>query len=216
MMVMRPMPGAIDYVREPQPVPMPADDAPETSAEREQDRKGPPPLAPLASSLRSDVRTLHGQSLSDFANRAGFGYIESRQQVAGFLPHAFSQLPVLDGRPQWAVRKVELVSLLKHERPMVYVSENLPNMSELRDAAVRPADAFEQRSLAVLLAGEDLEIESTAARIRMLGAIRAAKQCLECHTVEHGALLGAFSYELRSPSAPDEPDVGEVPAVSPL
>ena len=131
--------------------------------------------------------------------------------MAGFLPHAFSQPLELPRQQQWAVRKVELVSLLKHDKPMVYVSVNLPNMSELPDVPVRPLDAFEHNALASLLASEDLKIESTAQRIRMLGAIRAAKQCLECHTVDQGALLGAFSYELRPTTAPQLPAVKQEP-----
>ena len=39
----------------------------------------------------------------------------------------------------------------------------------------------------------------------MLGAIRAVKQCQECHEVKRGKLLGAFSYELfRDPATPVE------------
>jgi hypothetical protein len=30
----------------------------------------------------------------------------------------------------------------------------------------------------------------------MLGSLRAAKQCLDCHNVQRGELLGAFSYRL--------------------
>jgi hypothetical protein len=30
----------------------------------------------------------------------------------------------------------------------------------------------------------------------MFGAVRAAKQCLKCHFVQRGELLGAFSYVL--------------------
>ena len=33
--------------------------------------------------------------------------------------------------------------------------------------------------------------------LRMLGAIRAANQCVACHAAERGQLLGAFSYTLQ-------------------
>jgi len=33
-------------------------------------------------------------------------------------------------------------------------------------------------------------------RIRMVGSLRAGKDCMECHSVRRGELLGAFSYEL--------------------
>ena len=48
-------------------------------------------------------------------------------------------------------------------------------------------------------------VEATTNRIRMLGSLRASKQCLECHRGHYGALLGAFSYELlRDPRKPTE------------
>ena len=53
-------------------------------------------------------------------------------------------------RPFWAIRTIELVSLLKHPEPMVYLSDHLPRMDELRGARVRPLDAFERESLPAL------------------------------------------------------------------
>ena len=44
--------------------------------------------------------------------------------------------------------------------------------------------------------GDDLALEVHTHRIRMLGALRASKQCVQCHQVPRGELLGAFSYEL--------------------
>ncbi|HVU89715.1 MAG TPA: hypothetical protein VHD36_20465 [Pirellulales bacterium] len=90
--------------------------------------------------------------------------------------------------------RVELVSLLKFSEPRVYVSDYLPAMDELRDAPTRPLDAFEQQGLAALKNGEDIVSEDKPPTIRALGALRALKQCLQCHTVEEGRLLGAFSY----------------------
>src|SRR6185437_1648341 len=95
----------------------------------------------------------------------------------------------------WLTVRVELVSMLKHDRPMVYVSEYLPNMNELREAPVRDLDPFERQALTALLAGDDLAADHDAGRVRALGSLRAANQCLECHQVKRGALLGAFSYE---------------------
>jgi hypothetical protein len=96
---------------------------------------------------------------------------------------------------------LELVSLLKHDVPMVYVSDHLPRMDELEDAKTRSLSPFERKSLARLREGEDLSVDATVNRISMVGALRAAKQCTECHQVKRGELLGAFSYELeRQPS----------------
>jgi hypothetical protein len=70
-------------------------------------------------------------------------------------------------------------------------------MDELRNAPTRSLDSFESESLRALQAGEDLKVQHEKDAIRMLGSIRAAKQCLQCHEVERGDLLGAFSYKLR-------------------
>jgi hypothetical protein len=41
--------------------------------------------------------------------------------------------------------------------------------------------------------------------MRILGAIRARADCLACHNVDSGALLGAFTYTLGLKSAATEP-----------
>jgi hypothetical protein len=89
------------------------------------------------------------------------------------------------------------VSLLKHETPAVYVSKNLPRMDELSAAPTRPLDEFERSALRQLQESEELVVQPDANDLRMLGSLRAARQCTECHSVERGALLGAFTYRLR-------------------
>ena len=85
---------------------------------------------------------------------------------------------------------------MKYDEPVVYLSDYLPKMDELRDAPTRPLDSFEQQALAALRGGEDLMVQDGPDRMRMLGSLRAAKQCRRCHGVERGELLGAFSYRL--------------------
>ncbi len=149
----------------------------------------------------------------NFCARGAFGYFESVDRVAGFIPHQFFQLPELDGpRPQrpypraedynsefdaWRTTQLQLVSLLKQPEPRVYLSPNLPAMSELVNAETRELNAFENESLEKLLAGENLITAATTNTIRMLGALRARHECLECHSVSRGTLLGAFSYVLE-------------------
>jgi hypothetical protein len=181
------------------------------------------------------LETLHETSLFDFINRPGWGYVQDRDRVAGFQPHQFRELPVIptaasaaqrpadtfelasaherhnrdepthDADQNWQVRGVQLVSLLRHNQPMVYVTDELPRMDRLVEVEVRPLDAFEERSLRLLERGQDVSSDSADQnRIRLLGAIRAAEQCLKCHSVERGDLLGAFSYviERTQPSRP--------------
>jgi hypothetical protein len=59
----------------------------------------------------------------------------------------------------------------------------------------RPLDVFETTGVAELRDGKELFIRTRGNAIRMLGALRATEQCLECHTdSKRGDLLGAFSY----------------------
>ncbi len=140
---------------------------------------------------------LHKGSVLDFINPNGWGYFRDLRQVYAFKPHGLSQFP--DTRqPTWKVRRIELVSLLKGHEPGVYLSDHLPNMSELADAKTRPLDAFERESLAQLRDGEDLLQQPAGTQMRLFGAIRAGEKCLKCHEVQRGELLGAFTYELNS------------------
>jgi hypothetical protein len=143
----------------------------------------------------------HLMSVVDFVNHDGFGYFKERRKVAGFQSHRFSRLPWAERN--WTVETVDLVGLLLHDEPVAYVSANLPNMDELRGAPTRTLDVFEGDGLETLRNGEDLVVERTPTRMRMLGSIRAATQCVQCHGCERGDLLGAFSYWLRN----DVPEV---------
>lgn len=59
----------------------------------------------------------------------------------------------------------------------------------------RPLDIFEIAGVAELSQGKQLFVRHKDNVIRMLGALRATEQCLQCHTDnKKGDLLGAFSY----------------------
>jgi hypothetical protein len=143
------------------------------------------------------LEKFHLEGFIDFVNSSGFGYIKDRENVSGFQPHRFSKMPKIETGQRWVIQDLELISLLKHEQPVAYISEHLPRMDELREAKTRPLNAFERDALEVLRRGEDLKVQNAPREIRMLGSIRAVKQCLQCHDVERGDLLGAFSYRLR-------------------
>lgn len=141
---------------------------------------------------------LHTESLSDFVYPEGFGFFKDRRHVAGFRPHQFREYP--EKGKQLNLETVELLGLVVHEYPVVYVSDSLPRMDVLRSAVTRPLDVFESQGLAELRRGETLFLRQLAGRLRMLGAIRAAEQCTSCHDCERGELLGAFSYVLDKSS----------------
>jgi hypothetical protein len=153
-------------------------------------------------------------SVLDFVFPHAWGYFKDRRHVAGFLSHRFSLVPDPNGRsgmhiltPEstnaseredpWKVQTLDLVGLLLHDEPVVYVSDNLPSMDELKDAATRPLDKFETLGLIALHQGEDLFISRDGKNLRMLGGISSTKQCAACHGGERWALLGAFFYTLE-------------------
>lgn len=148
----------------------------------------------------------HLGSQYGFISPPSLGYVKSPDQVSGFLSHQFFRKPDLSSympklppehaKEKWQIRRLQLVGLLKHAKPIAYVSEHLPRMEELREASVRPLDAFERNGLAELRKGKQIVTQATPNRIYMLGALRASKQCTQCHSVKRGGLLGAFSYEL--------------------
>ncbi len=135
------------------------------------------------------------EAILDFVNPAGFGFIKDRGHVAGFDTHRFSQVPAPANR--WEVQALELVSLLLHDEPAVYVSDHLPRMEHRRGQPTRALDRFERFGLGALRQGEDLFIASESEGVRMIGAVRSTAQCLVCHNCQRGDLLGAFSYALR-------------------
>ncbi len=134
-------------------------------------------------------------SILDFVNPRGFGFLKDRRHVAGFEPHRFHEVPASNSR--WQVQTLELVSLLKHDEPAVYVSDSLPRMDRLDGLRTRPLDPFESVGLDTLRGGDDLQTSRGAEGVRMLGAIRSLKRCVACHGGARGDLLGAFSYNLR-------------------
>ena len=154
----------------------------------------------------------HTENYLNFVYPEGFGYIKNRRQVVGFIEHGFGDRRFRNGHPDgpaaakpvghaaeldgnWRISQLELVSLLKFDAPRVYVSKHLPQMKELKNASTRALSEFEADGLIDLQNGEDFAVASEPHRTRVLGSLRAVKQCLECHNVERGQLLGAFSYE---------------------
>jgi hypothetical protein len=151
--------------------------------------------------------TFHLRGEMQFVNTQGFGYIQDREHVAGFQAHQFrgtpywgfgTSFPRQGEQPKetWLLVRLELVSLLKQKEPAVYVATELPRMEELKKGKTRPLSEFEGQALKGLRDGEDVVTEATTNHIRMVGALRASKQCLECHQAQRGDLLGAFSYDL--------------------
>jgi hypothetical protein len=148
----------------------------------------------MPSTLSEPADGLLDASILDFVNERGFGYVKDRRHVAGFEAHRFQRSP--GGVGNLNLQRLELVSLLLHDPPIVYDSAELPRMDRVRETPTRETDRFERYGLESLREGEDLVFSETRDGARLLGAIRSVKQCIDCHGGQRGELLGAFSYVL--------------------
>jgi hypothetical protein len=210
--IMRRIDARSEYIELPPPTPIPFSAPPEYTPVED---SGTATLSDAASVSgaaarmppgEESLRGLHEDGFLDFVNPKGFGVVWDRQRARGFQVHHFRKMPGLAepsaAKERWKVQRLELMSLLAHAGPAVYISDHLPRMDELRDAATRPLSSFETTALWALRSGSDLRLGCSADQIQMLGSIRALKQCMTCHAVERGELLGAFSYTLRRVSSP--------------
>lgn len=152
-----------------------------------------------------DVDRMHRDAILSFAEPERMGFIRSREEVTGFEAHEVTALTDYDSDPasvkNWQVTRLELVSLLRHSEPRVYVSNTMPRMDQLEEVEHRALNDFEKNALPQLNTQTDLVVDIQPDQIRMLGSVRAGKTCLQCHEGERGKLLGAFTYELIPISA---------------
>lgn len=155
----------------------------------------------------------HAEAIVDFSNSGGFGYFVDQDHVVGFQSHGFrdAEWSRLNSGLDQPARLVQfqLVSLLRHDVPRVYESDTLPKMDHLGEAATRPLSSFERQALQQIRGGEDLVSASTKRSLYLMGSLRAAETCAQCHGVTRGTLLGAFSYEWEIEPAAAEPKSDE-------
>ena len=170
---------------------------------------------PMGIPTRPRLQWYYEQDRLEFSESGRNGYAKDIDHVAGFAPHkltskrqirmdqpfgSYDSSTPAPANQNWVLKSLQLVSLLKHERPQVYDSKRLPSMEATGDE-FRDLDAFEREGLEKLFSGDDICIKGRENQVRMLGSLRAIRQCLDCHTVERGDLLGAFTYEfVRSES----------------
>lgn len=146
--------------------------------------------------IEDSLKSLHRYGVEEFANAQDFGFVtKDGKRAAGFLSHRFTK-PVKSD-PRRRLKRFDLVGLLLNPEPVVYVSDKLPRMNELRAAPKRAPDDFETAAIDRLRDGEAVVIRDEPTGTRMVGAIRAAKQCLTCHESRRGELLGAFTYRFE-------------------
>ena len=135
------------------------------------------------------ARNVHYGALHAFREVSGFGF---RRMFVGV-----NERDIAVGSP--AVDRVELVGLLLHDEPCVYVMDEMATPAKVRIAQRRPLDEFEERGLDAVRNGAEL-VWTREAPARMFGALRADSDCLACHPgAKKGELLGAFTYYLDTP-----------------
>jgi hypothetical protein len=142
-----------------------------------------------------------------------FGYVTSGASLD--FTKAYPPTSPLNGR--WKVAKLELVGTMHEPAGTAYDTKKgewawktitAASLAERRAAKAqtpnanhlptRSLDEFENESLATFRDGGNLELRVEGDRLHMVGAIRAMNaSCVNCHKVEKGHLMGAFSYELR-------------------
>lgn len=83
-------------------------------------------------------------------------------------------------------------------------------MDELAGLPTRSLNDFESTALEKLSTEEVVVIEEHEGKTLMLGSVRAAESCLQCHSGPRGRLLGAFSYELVPYQSAPKPETEEV------
>jgi hypothetical protein len=105
-----------------------------------------------------------------------------------------------DGEATWQVRQFNLVGLVKHRVPVVYLTDEKPKTrgetpKAGTDIPTRKPDGFESAALEGIRGGELLRAEKKGEVLRAFAPITAGLRCVACH--ERGALLGGFAYELE-------------------
>jgi hypothetical protein len=101
----------------------------------------------------------------------------------------------------WVVKEVQLVGLVKHPDPVVYLTGGAA-MIPGRGVTTRRPDAFEARALEVIRGGgEPVQAGKRGDTLRAVSGIYAGRQCARCHE-RPGEMLGAFSYRLALDDPP--------------
>jgi hypothetical protein len=113
---------------------------------------------------------------------------------------AFAFIPPPAKGKAWVVKGVQLVGLVKHSDPVVYLTGGA--MVKGKDVKTRRPDAFEAKAVEVIRGGGDLvQAEKRGGTLRAVSGIYAGRQCSSCHE-RPGEMLGAFSYQLTIDDPP--------------
>ena len=134
---------------------------------------------------------MHDFFVTGFINSEGFGL--SRMPTPRQM--ARRSTLYLDGT-DFRIGGVQLLSTPEGEKPFVYDTKGDATMRSISKADRRGLHAFEADAVAQLKAGKDAVMEVDHGLPVVIGAVRAGDECVNCHQVKKGDMLGAFVYPL--------------------
>jgi hypothetical protein len=149
---------------------------------------------------------MHRQFLERFRSAVGLG--RARMVSPNLRVHDDMLLsltvPSEDASPpetiRYRLKSLELIGIAKHAMPVAFVIGSHIDRSGAEHT--RPLSRVEERALARLRSGNEVVGETTRNGREVVGAIRAAGECVSCHASSAaGDLLGAFSYRLERTGA---------------
>lgn len=134
------------------------------------------------------------------------GYPDPNQRTFDEFSDKLS--PLSGDADMWRVASMELIGLWQREFPMVF--EHRPEgMTDDSVVRVQTRHVTRRETAALSKLQENAQLvatfDSEESMIRLVGAIRAGTNCIECHKTEEGTLLGAFTYRIEPRLVPSEP-----------
>jgi hypothetical protein len=140
----------------------------------------------------SSFDAMHEFYIQRFVESEGFGF----SRILRMDEPMYRQL-VVNGQP-YTARRMELVSLNGGDEPFAYVNGiGNPRKDSLTRSERRNLSEFEQAAVQAIAQGRTAVFNGDQARPLVVGAIRARKSCLECHSAKPDELLGCMTYELQ-------------------
>ncbi|NJM56138.1 MAG: DUF3365 domain-containing protein [Verrucomicrobiae bacterium] len=150
----------------------------------------------------SPIAEAHERGVNSFVESQGFGVSRMRRK------HLWNDLTVVVDGYRCQRRDIHLIGLSANLEPRYFESSRPPMKEKIATAKHRPLNELESAAVARLRAGEPLVIFSDGSAtngvvgfptnvivVRVFGPIKAREECIECHSVPVGAILGVLDYQ---------------------
>lgn len=145
---------------------------------------------------RAPFEEAHQRAVVNFVESQGFGL--SRIRKAGLWnEHTVS----FEGKI-YDPHEIRLIGMTPEYGPRLFTDMHPPKIKEIPDSPSRPLTPNELEALERLRRGESRtetfppDPEQHAEGIRVMAPLFATQDCLKCHSVALGEMLGAFDYHL--------------------